>query len=377
MLIDWYLPGTKAGGPVRSIYSLVNLLKDEFEFYILTSNKDLGSDKDYENIKANSIISLDGINYCYFNSGGLSEKNILKTIEEINPSLVYINSFWSYPFSISIVRAKKKGALKPQLLLAPRGMLSPGALGLKSMKKKGFLLLTKIFGWHKRIKFHATNVQEQNEIIARFPNAKIRIAPNLNAIKATDTYREKKTGALKLFYLSRIAKVKNLHFALDALHEIPSNVTITYDIFGNIEDAAYWEQCQKLISLLPENIRVNYVGELAFNEIQPVISSYHALLLPTLNENFGHSIVESLASGCIAVISDQTPWNDLSSFNAGYALSLADKTAFVNALTELAALDQKQFDEKSKNAITYISSKLNLEESKQQYISLFNESIKN
>ena len=83
------------------------------------------------------------------------------------------------------------------------------------------------------------------------------------------------------------------------------------------EDHEYWSKCIALITQLPKNVVVTYKKELAFNEVQTTISNYHALFLPTLNENFGHSIVESLLSGCPAIISDQTPWDDLEKNNAG------------------------------------------------------------
>ena len=33
--IDWYLPGYKAGGPIRSCASIINCLKDDFDFAVL------------------------------------------------------------------------------------------------------------------------------------------------------------------------------------------------------------------------------------------------------------------------------------------------------------------------------------------------------
>ena len=76
ILIDWYLPGTKAGGPVRSIYSLINLLKNDYDFYIITTNKDLGSENEYKDIEPNKLFNIDGINYFYFDQKYLVSKNM-------------------------------------------------------------------------------------------------------------------------------------------------------------------------------------------------------------------------------------------------------------------------------------------------------------
>ena len=47
ILTDWYLPGTNAGGPVRSIANMIAHLKNEFLFKIIT--------RDIEPIKIESF----------------------------------------------------------------------------------------------------------------------------------------------------------------------------------------------------------------------------------------------------------------------------------------------------------------------------------
>jgi glycosyltransferase involved in cell wall biosynthesis len=370
------LPGTKAGGPVRSIHSLISLIKDYFEIYIVTQNCDLGSDKGYKNIEPDKLFEKEGVFYYYFSKGELNVQRITELINSIEPGLVYLNSFWSYNFSIGIVKAKRNNLIKAPILLAPRGMMGKGALGLKPLRKNVFLILSKLFNWYKNVVFHATNENEKKDILKCFKDARILTAPNVNAgtIMFTEKIKEEKT--LKLFYLSRIAKVKNLHFALEVLREIPSEINIEYNIYGNIEDVDYWRSCETIINTLPQNVKVVYKRELQFNEVQTVITGHHGLFLPTLNENFGHSIVESLLCGCPVIISDQTPWNDLEKFNAGYSISLTDKQKFVKALTNFALLNNKEYKLRSKDAIKYISDKLNVERSINQYKDLFNGSIK-
>jgi glycosyltransferase involved in cell wall biosynthesis len=107
------------------------------------------------------------------------------------------------------------------------------------------------------------------------------------------------------------------------------------------------------------------------------VADYHALFLPTLNENFGHSIVESLMSGCAVIISDQTPWRDLERYRAGFDLPLKEEKAFVNAVRSLAEESQEDFSARSKKAIEYISSRLNTEENKNNYRKMFNGTLEN
>ena len=53
IFIDWYLPAYKAGGPVRSIANLVENLKNDFIFKIVTGDRDLGDTKPFEQVTKN------------------------------------------------------------------------------------------------------------------------------------------------------------------------------------------------------------------------------------------------------------------------------------------------------------------------------------
>jgi glycosyltransferase involved in cell wall biosynthesis len=263
------------------------------------------------------------------------------------------------------------------VLLAPRGMLGKGAMSLKPLKKNIFILFGRALGLYRNISFHASNPQEELDIRKKFRLARIVNAPNINALAARNNRAEKKSGELRLFFLSRVARVKNLHFALQVLADIPTEVTISYDIFGNAEDPEYMRECSHLISRLPSHIHVKFMGELPFNTIADSLANQHCLFLPTLNENYGHSIVESLLCGCPAIISDQTPWNDLAAANAGAALPLTDSQSFRKAIMRFAKMDQAAFDACSNAANIYISRKIDPERIAGKYESIFRECGKN
>ena len=50
VLTSCYLPGYKAGGPVRSISGMIQSLGDEFEFRVLTLDHDLGDRQPYPGV---------------------------------------------------------------------------------------------------------------------------------------------------------------------------------------------------------------------------------------------------------------------------------------------------------------------------------------
>lgn len=370
--MDWYLPGNKAGGPVKSIYSLLNLLQEQYDFFIITRNTDLGSREPYKRTEPNKWIKYKTTNVYYFSGDKLNKESLTNVIDEIKADIIYINSFWSYFFSIVPLQLKKANKISGKIILAPRGMLSPGALSIKPLKKNIYLFLSKINGIYKDIIFHATSSDEEKEVKQFFPNAEIRKAHNVNSTLPVMTQKiNKKSGELKLFYLSRIARVKNLHYALHILAELKTDANITYDIFGSKEDETYWKECEAVIKKMPPNIKVNYKGELSFEQVQEQIVKYHFLFLPTLNENFGHSIVESLISACPVIISDQTPWNDVNKYNCGYAVALNKEKEMTSIILETARMEDMMYKRMSENCLTFIVKKINKEENIKAYSELF------
>ena len=372
VLIDWYLPGNKAGGPVKSVYSMLNLMKDEFNFFVITSNHDLGSLTPYKNVEADKWVKYNDIPVYYISKEKLKSKNILGVINGIKPDVIYLNSFWSYNFSLLPLRFEKAGKLKADVVLAPRGMLGKGAMSIKPLKKKLFLSLVKFVNLHSKTIFHATTDDEKKEITKVLKKANARIASNVNSAQLIEKRGiRKEPGELKLFYLSRISKVKNLHYALEVLSKIKTKGKITYDIYGSLEDKAYWKECGSLIKKMPANVTVKYKGELSFEEVQPMIDNYHFLFLPTLNENFGHSIYETLMSACPVIISDTTPWNGINDFDCGFAIPLKSKDEFDFSIRSMVGYDNDLYEYMCQNCRTFMKEKANHQTEIKAYKELF------
>ncbi|PBQ32134.1 glycosyl transferase family 1 [Sphingobacteriaceae bacterium] len=376
VFIDWFWPGYLAGGPVQSIVSLVNYLGNDFNFKIITTNSDLNSEKSYPGIESNKWTkSFMGCDVFYADAKTLNADAIKKIVDGITFEKVYINSFFSKHFSIVPLQILNKYYKNTPVVLAPRGMLGDGALAIKKFKKKLFLIYSKLVGLHSKVIWHATSTQEEQEIKKNFHPKRIVKISNLPK-KLSSTYKKtKKPGSLHLCFISRISEKKNLLFALQILEKI-EDINIRYNIYGPLEDQLYWEKCEFVIKRMPSNVCVTYKGSIDPTEIETVLADEHMMFLPTLNENFGHSIVESLLCGCPVIISDQTPWNDLEEHGAGYAINLSDKQKFREAIKKSAALNEQEFLSSSKKAISYISDKIDLQSITEHYKTLFNESIK-
>jgi glycosyltransferase involved in cell wall biosynthesis len=375
VLVDWFLPGYLAGGPIQAIANLTQHLGNDFDFKIITTDRDFRTQTPYVAVVTNSWTVFEGRNVFYISDKQLHTSFILNLIQNTPHDVIYLNSMFSKLFSIDILQAKAKKQIKSPIILAPRGMLGAGALAIKPIKKKLFLYYAKIFGLYRNIHWQATSQQETNEIRKQM-GSKVFIyemsdLPQLMPENAILTNKIiKNANQLRLCFISRISEKKNLHFAIDVLREI-KDCQIVYDVYGPIEDPSYWNMCVKKAKMLTENIQFAYKDSLKPNQVGEVLRQYHALFLPTHNENYGYIIVETLQNARMVVLSDQTPWRNLAQEKVGFDIPLTQKQAFVDAIRMLCQYKQTEFDVASNTCYDYIKTRLRIEDIKKQYVEMF------
>jgi glycosyltransferase involved in cell wall biosynthesis len=355
LFIDWFLPGNKAGGPVTSVSNIVGHLRGDLDFYIMTRDTDYCEDLPYPSIPSNQWVPYkEGVSVFYFSKDYLTLGNLKKVAMATGCGHWYINGIYSLYFSILPLFLSRniKGL---QVTVASRGMLSPHAMAVKPFRKNLMLGLFKSIGFYTKVRFHATNAIEATEIAKQVgANKGIQIAPNLSSPLSTNhpLSREKKPGVLRLLSIARISPEKNTLGALQVLAAC-EGVKVRFDLYGQVYDPKYKEQCDEAIQALPANIQVNFHGSISSNQIHTVLQSAHFLFLPTRGENFGHAILESMLGGCPVIISDQTPWKNLEEKGIGWDIALDDKGKFIEVIAAAAAMDQEAYSKMSKAAFAY------------------------
>lgn len=76
-----------------------------------------------------------------------------------------------------------------------------------------------------------------------------------------------------------------------------------------------------------------------------IYKQYDALYLPTTGENFGHAILESFMNSRPVIISDRTPWQNLTAKNIGYDIPLDRQEDFAITIDQLADAPAEKFNE--------------------------------
>ncbi len=348
IFIDWFYPAYKAGGPVKSVFNLVQALKGDIQFSIVTSNQDV--DGEVLDVEPNEWTKFQGVKVIYLSKEKQHKKVYRALFEEVNADAVYYNSLFSKNFTLKPYKALK--CYNCAQIIAPRGMLGEGALAIKSFKKKVFLSLSKqLFFNMKNTIWHATSAQEAEEIKAAYGlKSNIRIAQNISSARVERKSFQKEKGKLKLVFISRLAEKKNLYFALELLQVLKEESGLSLDIYGPIEEQSYWKQCKPIIE---KDVRIQYKGLLAPHEIAFTLQQHHFYILPTLHENYGHSMVEAIVSGVPIIISNNTPWLNLKEAGVGADLDLSKSDEWLNYLKSTISLTQDEYEAMVRNCYAY------------------------
>jgi glycosyltransferase involved in cell wall biosynthesis len=374
-----YLPGYKAGGPIRTMANLVDILGESFQFKIFTSDRDFQDTHPYRGVRENEWNRVGNAMIYYCSPGALWPFTVYGILSETEYDILYLNSFFSPKFTILPLLLRWFGLVpRKPTILAPRGELAPAALKLKAWKKKPYMLAARRLGLHRGLTWRATTLNEKNDILDNFTNAKrmmaagrIHVAENLPAVRRDIPVRtnRKEPGRLNMIFLSRICRMKNLELALDVLNEVKGHVSL--HIYGPVEDVDYWKRCQRMFRKLPGNVEVSYLGTVKNSEVMDILGKYDLFFLPTLGENFGHVIWEAMMAGCPVLISDRTPWRGLPELGIGWDLPLSDIAGFRRIIENCAGMDQEEHFSWSMRARNYALSKMLSEEAVERNIDIF------
>ncbi len=346
---DYYLPGFKSGGGMWTVVNLVDRFRESYDFYIVTRNHDGKADKKpYENVNVGEWNTVGPAKVFYLRTGQLSVRAFRELANEVNPDIVFLNSVFSSP-SITFLRARKKSGLSEiPVIVSPCGELAEAALKLKAVKKSLFLMYAKLTGLHQGVIWRASFESDAKDIRAAIgDHIEVHSAPDLPPRTILPGFDlsdkpKKSSGAVRLIFVSRLVRKKNLHFLLERLSSHTAG-DIVLDVVGPIEDREYWNECQAAVKKLPANIEFNVLGPMPYPETLAQMQLAHFFVLPTLNENFGYVFVEALACGCPLLISDRTVWGEVAQKGSGWVVPLEDPIAWDAAIRDCVEMDQERF----------------------------------
>lgn len=372
-----FFPAYRTGGPARSMTNLVRSLEGDFDCSVLTLGADLGERLE---VPTDRWLRVHDAQVYYLSPERWSVRAMEKLIRETPHDLLYLNGFNDVMYSISPLWLRWRGRIpRRPVIVAPRGDFSFGCIhsggGLKSLKKNVYRVVSRQIGMYREVAFQATSDHEAADIRRYFPHQPIRFAPNLSdPTMPSPRDHRKEPGTLKLVYLARIHEIKRTDWALERIAELHG--TVRLDLYGPIDGDGYWNLCQERIRTMPTNVTVEYHGPLPHERMAEAFADADFFILPTRNENFGHSIIEAMKYSCPVVISDRTCWRNLSQVYAGWDLPMEDAGAWNETLQRCVEMGPEEYGRFVSGAWRYAKENVNTPETVDQSRRMFLDTLK-
>ena len=125
---------------------MVAQMSGRVSFKIITTDRDMGDDSPYQDIATERWIHRESYKIKYLAPGSLTVNRCVQILSSEDYDFVYLNSVYDPTFTFRPIIARNLlNAKSGELVIAPRGELSPGSVGLKSWKKRPYLKFSTIF----------------------------------------------------------------------------------------------------------------------------------------------------------------------------------------------------------------------------------------
>jgi len=278
----------------------------------------------------------------------------LKTILNLvkNSNIVELHSFFDLLLFFPVIIILR--IFQKEFKIYTRGMVNENVFVKKNIIKKIYLYLTKLFIKKAIIVF--TSKYEKKNSIKFFKNNKYLIINNKidkKFIKIKNKKIYKKPNQLKILFFSNLIWKKNFNFVYQILKKL--NFRIEFNIYGKC--FINQNNFNQMICDLKKKHQVKYHNFSNKNKSN-IFFSNHLFFLPTIDENFGHAIVESFLHYRPCLLSDKTPWKDNGKFNAGNSFSLKGEKLFIKSIKYFYSMKNQKYNQICNNSKKYICQKL-------------------
>lgn len=226
-------------------------------------------------------------------------------------------------------------ARKAPLVISPRGMLEPWALGHHRLRKQAALA-----AWQRRqlkaaAMLHATSDLEFQSIRAFGLRNPVCVIPNGSEPPPRESLAKTKLERVtrRCVFLSRLHPKKGVPMLLEAWAQVqPQGWEL--EIAGEAADGYDRELARQIAGLGLQGVRL--VGEKTGNEKWQFLADADLFVLPSYSENFGIAVAESMAMGVPVITTHGTPWEVLNQHNMGWWVP-PDTASIVAALRQAVA----------------------------------------
>ncbi len=230
--------------------------------------------------------------------------------------IMHSHSLWMMP-NVYPGQACQHGRCR--LVVSPRGTLSSWALGRNALQKRIFWRWIQEPALRNAACFHATAESEYEDIRGRGFRQPICIVPN--GIDLPPLEQTTRDGRRQILFLGRIHPTKGVDVLLRAWQVVAPRFPQWELCIVGPEEGGYLAQMQALAAHLRLD-RIEFPGPIYGAEKLRAYRQASLFVLPTYSENFGMAVVEALAAGTPAVVTQGAPWAGLVEQGAGWWIEI-------------------------------------------------------
>jgi len=308
MICAAYKPAYVYGGPTMSVSVLSEQLVRagvSIEVYATTANG-----KEELPVTPGERVMVGDVPVTYFRrltkdhshfSPGMC-KALFKTSPEFD--IIHIHAWWNLVSLFSCLIALIRGV---PVVVSPRGTLSPYSFQNKHIGPKW--LIHHLLGKHllNRSHLHLTSEREREAVRALVRPKSITVIPNFVDIPPLAFLPERRaSGVFRLLFFSRIEEKKGLDLLIKSL----PGLTFTYRLtIAGSGDEDYIALLKDLATELGVGTSVDWAGFQGADKFQ-LLQEHDLFVLPSYDENFGNTVIESLSVGTPVLISENVGLSD-------------------------------------------------------------------
>ncbi|HXQ21678.1 MAG TPA: glycosyltransferase [Candidatus Acidoferrales bacterium] len=230
--------------------------------------------------------------------------------------LLHIHGLWNLPAWIAARYARSVGM---PYVLSPRGMLQPGALALRRVRKQIAYPTVERRNLTGAALLHATSAAEAQALAQQQFGVKIVTVPNGVELPpdeqpARGSFRQKlgltqPSDAPLIVFLGRVHPIKRLDLLAAAFDRVRVVGPRAHLAIAGPSEAAYRRSIEPLFSDARDH--VHWIGEVDEAQKWSLLGDADVLVLCSASENFGMSVAEAMAAGVPVVVTRTCPWEDV------------------------------------------------------------------
>jgi glycosyltransferase involved in cell wall biosynthesis len=282
-------------------------------------------------------------------------RSLIRKLNNLNGQFdfVHVHGLWTLACVFGSKAAEKVGI---PLVLAPRGMLSPGSLRISPLKKAVFWHLHQHRAVRASTCIHATSQLEADEIAGflnrwnmRIPVAIVGNGVDIPVLPPRPLRGDERT----MLFLGRLHRKKGLVTVVRAWSRLAAERPKWHLRIVGPDEHGHAAELRQMASALGVP-RISIEGPKFGADKWDAYRSSDLYVLPSHAENFAVTVAEALAAEVPVITTKNTPWSRITAENCGWWIDEGEDS-FLSAMKAATRLSDEERFTMGANGRSYVT----------------------